>query len=216
MAFCHVTSKVATDKNQGLLQEKGGTGFPYFVMMDAEGNVIGKHEGERNVAGFEKTGQKAKAFLELKKKAEKGDRQARIDLLLAELELDHVTAEEAEKKIKEIGKLSPDQQTRLNGLLAGAAVKEVLKTVNDKPSQIEAGKKFLEMKKAGKSAPTSDRELQAYWILMMNYAETQKDVATFEEALKILKAKFGDNPSTKRFFDTKDEILKKLKEETKQ
>jgi len=39
----------------------------------------------------------------------------------------------------------------------------------------------------------------------------EKDVALFEECLKELKSKFGDNPQAAGFFKAKDEVLKTLK-----
>ena len=38
--FCHITSKVADRKNDGLLADIGGNYFPYLVAMDAEGKVL--------------------------------------------------------------------------------------------------------------------------------------------------------------------------------
>ena len=58
--FAHVTSQVPGDKNQDLLQKKGGTGFPFIAFMDSEGNVIAKHEASRTAYGWARTGEKAK------------------------------------------------------------------------------------------------------------------------------------------------------------
>ena len=70
------------------------------------------------------------------------------------------------------------------------------------------------MKKAGR-IPTDEERMQPFWIFMMDYAEDKKEVATFEEALKALKEKFGGNPQAAKFFEQKEEILKKLKEGAK-
>jgi hypothetical protein len=213
--YCNITTHVETDKDQELLEAKGGDGFPYLIFMDSEGNILAKHEEERDAQGFAKTGEKAKAFLALKAKAAKGDKAAKVDLVIAQLELGHFGAEEAQKKLSGLGTLSKAQKAKLDGLLVAAEIREILKTVTrEKDTQREAGKKFLEMKKAGKPAPEGD-EAQPYWILILNNAEEDKDVTVFAEALQALKAKYGDNPQAAQFFQAKEAVLKKLREEKK-
>ena len=212
MLFCHVTTHVATDKHQDLLEKVGGEGFPHIVFMDGEGKVLAEHDDERSAEAFGKTGEKAKAFLALKAKAEKGDKAAQVDFALAQLEMGQIKAGEAKDRLKG-HKLSKEQQAKLDGLATSAEVKEILATVNqDKETQIAAAKKFLEMKKAGKPAPADERNFQVYFILMMNYAEGEKNAALFEECLKALKGRFGDNPQAANFFKAKEEALKQLKE----
>lgn len=210
--FCHITSRVPTDKNQELLKEKGGQGFPYLVFMDSEGNVVAKHSGARTVKGFENSGAKAVTYMEVKKKAEGGDKAAKIDLVLAEIDLGKVTLDEGQKKLKELGELSKEQQAKLDGLATNAAVMEVAKPIrrNDKQGMIDAGKKFAEMKSAGK-IPTGDQEIQMFWIFIMDYAESQKDAKLFEEGFTALKTKFADSIN-KQWVQTNEERLKKLKE----
>lgn len=211
--FCHVTSRVAGAKHDGLLSEKGGQGFPHIVAMDSEGDVLAEHEGPREAAAFEKTMAGAREFVEVMKKASAGDKGAKFKVLVHRLKMGSISAEEAEKVAKEAGPLSREQEGTLQALLADASVKDVLKTVTpEKASKLAAGKKFLEMKKAGKTGPAGEMESQAYWILMMDYAEDQKDAATFEEAMNVLKEKFGKNPQAQQFFKAKEEALRKLKE----
>jgi hypothetical protein len=213
--YCNIMSRVQGDKDQDLLQEKGGTGFPYMIFMDAEGNILAKHDGSRDAAGFSDTGKKVASFLDLRKKAEKGDKAAKIDYLIAQLELDHVKPDEAEKQLKALGKPSKDQQAKWDGALANAAVLEIAKAVRSKDGVKEAGKKYYDMHQAGKPAPSGERAMQIYWIWMMEAAEELKDAATFETALKALKAKFGTLPDAQQFFTEKEETLKKLKEAKK-
>jgi hypothetical protein len=213
--FCHITTRVATDKHQDLLELKGGQGFPHIVFMDSAGNVIAEHEDERSAEAFGKTGEKAKAFLALKAKAEKGDAAAAVDYTIAQLELGQIKGGEAQAKLK--GKtLSKEQQAKVDGLISTAEVREIMETVTqDKTTQEAAAKKFIERKNAGKAAPSDERLVQPYWILMMNHAEGQKDAALFEECLKALKDRFGSNPQAQGFFKVKDDVLKKLKDENK-
>lgn len=211
MLFCHVTSQVQTDKHDQLLSQKGGTGFPYLAFLDAEGNVLAKHMGMREVAGFSATAKTAAAFVDLKKKAENGDKAAKSELLVQQLELGHLSADDARAKMKDVA-LSAEQKAKVEALLANAEVQDVLKTVTqDKATRVAAGKKFLELKKAGKPAPAGEREFQSYWIFIMDAAEADKDARTFEEAYEALKKKYGPNMSP-QFTKMTEDRLAKLKE----
>ncbi len=174
--------------------------------------MIAKHEGRRTGTAFAETGKKAKAFLELKAKAAKGDKDAKIELLIAQIEFGHLEADEAKKQVEKLGNVSDEQQKKLDAAMAGLEVMATLKTITRDPAtQTAAGKKFYEMNKAGKPAPTGDMEAQAYWILMMNYAEKEKDAETFGTALEALKAKFGSNPRAAKFFQAQEKKLEALK-----
>ena len=210
--FCHITTHVATDKHQDLLEQKGGQGFPHIVFLDGSGNVLAEHEDERSGEAFAKTGEKAKSFLAVKAKADKGDKAAQVEYAIAQLELGQIKAAEAKERLKG-HKLSKEQQAKLDGLASSAEVKEVLETVTqDKETQAAAAKKFVVMMKAGKAPPADERNYQVYFILTMNYAEGEKDAALFEDCLKALKGRFGDNPQAQGFFKAKEEALKKMKE----
>jgi hypothetical protein len=213
--FCHITTQVETDKHQDLLEKKGGQGFPHIVFMDSDGTVLATHEGARDADAFAKSGAKAKDFIALRDKAATGDAAAKIDFLAAQMELGQVGEEEADKRLKELGKLTPEQQKKFAALKSGAAVKAILAGVSDEKSAAEAGRKFLAMKKAGRPEPLGESEIQPYWILMMQVAEKDKDVATYEEALKALKARFGTVEEAKEFFEGAEKTLKALKEEKK-
>jgi len=212
--FCHITSHVKDRKHDNLLSEKGGRGFPHLVAMDSAGDVLAEHEDEREADAFERTMAKAREFVDLQKKAAAGDKGAKVKVLVHRLKMGSLSPEEAEKAVAEAGPLSRDQEQEIQGLLSDAAIKGVLKNLKmgDPQGKLDAGKKFLERKKAGKPAPTGDMEIQIYWIFMMDYAETQKDAATYEEALNALKAKFGGNPQAQQFFKTREAALNRLKE----
>ena len=213
--FCHITTRVESDKHQDLLEKKGGEGFPHIVFMDSDGTVLATHEGARDAGGFAKTGGKAKGFISLRDKAAGGDAAAKIDFLAAQLELGQVGEEEADKRLKELGKLTPEQKKKFDALKTGAAVKAILAGIRDEKGAEEAGKQFLAMKKAGRPEPLGEGEVQPYWILMMRVAEKEKDAATFEEALKALKARFGTVAEAQEFFKGAEKTLQDMKAEKK-
>ena len=210
--YCNIMSRVPGDKHQNLLMEKGGMGFPYLVFLDAEGNVLAKHEGARDADGFRETGKKVRAFLELRKKAETGGPGAKLDYLIARLDLGHAKVGDAEREVGGLGTLSAEQKARFEVALTNATILETVRAIQNDEGAEQAGKKFYEMYKAGKAAPTSDDAVQAYWILLMDCAEEQKDAVAFEAGFKALKAKFGELPQAQKWFKEKEETLKKLKE----
>ena len=210
--FCHITTHIQGDKHADLLQEKGGEGFPHLVFMDAEGTVLAVHEEDRTAPAFAKTGEKAKAFVSLKAKAAKGDKAAKIDFILAQMDLGQIKPDEAEKQIKEAGALSKEQQAKFDGMMVNLSIMDIVKGIESEEAAKAAGKKFYEMQKAGKPGPTSDQATQPYYILGMNAAEEAKDADTFEKNLKALKDKFGSNPQAQKFFEAKEKKLAELKE----
>jgi hypothetical protein len=213
--FCHVTTGIEKEPNEKLLSEKGGQGFPYLVFMDAEGRVLSRHEGQRNVEGFNKTLGEARGFLELKKKAEGGDKDAVQDLFMRQLDLGHFKAEEARKKLAEMADLPKEKRDKAEARIVELEFGEILATVTQqKKTRVEAGRRFSEMKKAGR-IPAGEQETAIFYTLIMDAAESDKDAAAFEDALNALKAKFGERPQAKSWFEKQEVTLKKLKEEKK-
>jgi hypothetical protein len=206
--FCHITTNIENEPHDKLLEETGGGGFPTILVLDEEGAVIGRHAGERTVAEFDKRVVKATAYRDAKKKAAGGDKSAGIDVAIAELELGTQTADAAKKKIDELGPPTDEQKARFEAILLNAEVLQI-QAASGK-DKVAAGKKFVEMKKAG-HIPDGYKESDVFWNRILDYAESEKDAKLFEEALGKLREKFASNPNTKKFFEGKDAILQKLK-----
>ncbi|MBI2933372.1 MAG: hypothetical protein HYY16_17140 [Planctomycetes bacterium] len=183
--------------------------------MDQNGDVVAK-PGGRTVEAFEAADRQARRYIDLKKKADAGDEAARKELTILSAELGQFTAQEGRARLQELTDLSPAQQKTVDALLTGYEVRAILSTVTEeKSTQLEAGGKFLEMKKAGR-IPGGEEELQGFWILILDYAESEKDATSFEEALDALKAKFGRHPAAKKFLEEKTKVLERLKAEGKE
>jgi hypothetical protein len=215
--FCHITTHVKTDKYQTLLTEKGGRGFPHLVFMDAEGTVIAAHEGARSVEAFEASGKKAQTYLDLKRKADAGDKAAKADLVIADLDAGRLKSDEADKKLAGLGDLSADQKKALEAARSNADVRETYEKLRPtdpataKQAQEALAKAFLERKKAGKPAPTGEQEFQIYWFTLLGHGEQEKDAALFEEAFLAIKGKFGKMPEAKQALARMQKTLDRLK-----
>ncbi len=164
-----------------------------------------------NVAGFGITLKNAQEFIELKKKADAGDKAARVAFFEKAAARSYFTLEEAQKRAKELTDLTDDQKKKIDGILLSLEVRQIASTVTqDEATKIEAGRKFAEMKKAGRVA-TGDQEIQPFNIFIMDYAYSIKNAALFEESYTVLKEKFGARMN-KKFKDMRDKQLAELKE----
>lgn len=228
MLYLNVTSHVDGDADQELLGEKGGGGFPYLVVLDSEGNVLAKHEGQRTADAFGATLKTATAYAELRAKAAGGDAAAAKEVLFKDAEMGNLKAADAKAALEKMKDLTDDEKTKLSGLILDLELKDVMtqfgKDVKGlgqddkakiKVAQAAAGRKFLEMQKAGRAPGDESDFFQPYYIFIMEAAEEGKDAAKYEEALKVMEDKFGDNPNAKKFFDEHHATLDKLKGDKK-
>ncbi len=200
--FLHVTTRIDGRKYDDLLGEVGGTGFPSFFVLDRDGSVLAKHEGPRTVEAFRATAQSAREFTDLRKKAEAGDPQAKIEYTIKRAEMGQLERDELERQMKALGKLTPEQESKLKGALANLMVDEIMKTA--------AGEKFAKMHAEG-LVPTDEQMRTNFYIAIMNYAEFKKDSGLFETALAGVREIHGDNPQAQRFFQQAEGRLEKLK-----
>ena len=63
--YLHVTTRIEDQPHDGLFKKVGFTGFPSFGFMDKGGNLTAHHAGARSLEGFDTTGKKATAYLEM-------------------------------------------------------------------------------------------------------------------------------------------------------
>ncbi|MGH7163174.1 MAG: hypothetical protein ACREID_06805 [Planctomycetota bacterium] len=202
--FLHVTTQIPGVPHDGLLSEKGGRGFPFLCVLDAKGDVVVEHDGPRTVQGFRETGGLAKRYVELKPKADGGDRSARIDFALLRARMGKLPLEECRKEISGLGDLTPEQRKTLDGLEADARVDEILKTSH--------AKAFLELRAEGK-IPVSFQRRSSFWATLLGYAEYAKDAGLYGEALEELRALHGDDPGAARFLAQAEEKLTAMERE---
>ncbi|HLG43205.1 MAG TPA: hypothetical protein VI643_07550 [Planctomycetota bacterium] len=211
VVFMHITTRIEGEKHDKLLSEKGGTGFPFVVYMDADGNVVARHEGQRTIDGFETTAGKAREFLELKKKAEGGDKAAQLDLLKKQIEFRHFDSVEARKRVDAIADLDEATKKDLLEKIINMKIYEIIGTITaDKATRIAAGKKYNEMRLAGE-LPKGDRELQYLWMFILEYAESASDVRLYETGVKAVEEAFGAKTQYKRWVDQIKQKLETLK-----
>jgi hypothetical protein len=177
---------VKEDKYDKLFSQKGGSGFPYLACLDAGGLVVAKHAHQRSVEGFTQTLKNATAFVELRKKAEGGDKAAKVEHFIQALQLNHFTAEEGRKRAKgfTFGKVQTEKVESTLILLEMSEAEA--DATQDRTTWLPVGKKLNEMRKAGR-VPSDTPMLQRFWLFLMEYAYSEKDAALFKQGLDVLK-----------------------------
>jgi hypothetical protein len=183
--------------------------------MDAEGEVLAEHDGPREVAAFKQTAAKAQRYLELRAVADPTPAQ-KLDLFVAELEMGKLDLAAAKARKATLGTLTPEQEARISTALCDLEVMDILeKTQQPAPGEetklrAELGKRFHDMLQAGQR-PSGDQPFQAFWGLIMDWAEQEKNVAAFEEALGAMRERFGKLPQAGQFFKQQEERLARLR-----
>lgn len=210
MLFCHITSRVQTDKYQNLLQEKGGRGFPYLIWMDEKGEKL-MEASARSVESFNSDADKLVAWTTLKKKAAEGDEQAKADLFVTEVEMGVISPADAKSQMEGL-KLSDDQKKRIAGVICNGEAQELLQGVRNDEQFTEAGRTFIKWRKEGKW-PTDERVLTGVWQGVMKAAEADVDPESFEAGLNWLKERYGNDPRNKQAFENWAATLEKLKKQ---
>lgn len=198
-------------KDDDLLSEKGGRGWPHLVAMDAEGEVVGGVQ-DRSVEGFRAAMAQAVEFTTLRAKK---DRTPAEDLrfLSAELRLGKVKNADARERANALKGLDDAGKKALDAFLLGLDIRDVRETIKSPAPEprIAAGKKFAEMWAAGREPALDDDVYPDFFALMLDHAEAVRDPALFEKALGKIREKFGDKPFAANFFKRQEARLEKLK-----
>jgi len=195
--FCHVTTRIPDHPYDGLLTEKGGTGFPTLMVLDSTGEMLAKHAGARNVEALVKTVESkevAKAMAEaakLRKKAADGDIGAQAILLARRMLTGGMSITEAKEAAAKLEKASGKAKKELDQAFVYLEYKEVLDQTKGMSDQaIVAGGKFLTMAKA-KRVPDTKRAA-SFWKFILAYTASKGDVANFDQALKMYEAQLAE------------------------
>lgn len=216
MLFCHVTSRISDDKHQELLQQKGGNGFPYLVIMDESGAVLAK-VGNRSVAGFQAAVEQAQAIkTKLEAYAEKaaaGDSEAKLEMFKLNAQLGRFASiDEARKAASELGLDEDATRNLINENLGDMMIQQGLTGVSDRATAV---KLCAEMAKQGvKPTRGPTQVFQTFWFLTAEYAQANKDLELMEKAFTELYAVLSAYPQARSVLTKMEETLKAMRAET--
>ncbi len=193
-----------------LLQEKGFGGFPSLAFMDAEGEVLAS-PADRSVDGFNKTLNSVEAYLELKAKADSGDKSVANALFVAEVQLGKVEFAEAKTRYAALNGLSAEERKLIDQELLNMEVADVIGRVQSRQiTSEEATATLAELAKAdrvptGMYAPT-------FWSVVLQHADQNKDVVLFERSLAAMKELFAGQSQFEEALAQMEKRLKELKD----
>jgi hypothetical protein len=190
--FCHITSQVDGEKYPDLLQQRGGSAYPYFAVLDAHGNLLAPLQGNPTVAGFGRALEAARAMAVrltgLAEKAGKGDQAAAVELFEQQLLLNHLDAAAAKERLAGLKDLSAEQKAKFTALVARIEVAELTAKVSEEPrSQYECGKAFARMLQEGRIPPDGQEQVY-FWYLLSVAGEQDQDAAVLARAVTGIKA----------------------------
>lgn len=207
MLFCHVTTHVDGDPYPNLLREKGGTGFPTLLFLDADGAILA-HQGERSVAAFERTASALQELRSLEAKVAAGDTSAAPGIVLAKLELGaYTTRAAAEAALAAAGKLDEAAAKRAEGLLLKLEFAEIVAAARKPGAKVDLGATCAEWLRAGK-IPAGDTA--TFYTSIMTFAEKQRDAALFATARDANRKARGNDERFRVIFATEDLRLARL------
>jgi len=192
-------TRIEDRKDDELLYDLGGREHPSIFFLDAEGEVLARHDADDpSVKALEETGTKVARYVELLKKAAAGDEAAKLDALIARCDLGVLEFSDLEMEIE--GKaLSPEQERAVGTLRADSAVSDmgmVLKENRDEAARDMAAEEFVALYKKG-THPARAANRRLYWQVLADHAAAAKDAAMLKDAIAGLRAALGEEPPPK-------------------
>jgi hypothetical protein len=195
--YLNVMTRIEDRPDDELLYDLGGHEHPSIFFLDAQGNVLARHDADDpSVKALEETGAKVARSLDLKKKADAGDAAAKIDLAILRCDLGVTELFDLEGEL-EGSKLTPEQEHAVGVLRADSTVSDmraVLAQNRDQAAKDMATGEFVALYGKG-THPAHVANRRAYWPVIADLALARKDVAMLKDAIAGLKEAWGTEPS---------------------
>lgn len=228
--YLNVTTRSDKHPDQGMLQKKGGAGFPHVVLMNEEGLVM--HQFRPMSQGMldealQEAQKKAKEFADLRAEAEKNpadvDMQASFLAKRLGMENDPLVLEKL-KALVAGGKLKPGTQKNANREIALQDFRAVFNELNEtmakhQDEDEEAQKKIAApifekltaMVKAGQKLDLEhpEQEYAYFWMFAGFGAISSKNAEVLAEAKKALTTLKEKNPRAGGLLSALEEEEKK-------
>jgi hypothetical protein len=198
--FAHITNQIEGHPHDDLLVRKGRTGFPSFVFMDADGEMLALG-GARTVEGFEKSLAEAQEMAALAAKAKAGDADADRTVFLKRLSWHGVPFEAAKARVAAL-KLDEAEAKQAASALLTLELNDARLTPDKKAGLA----KLMKIHAEGR-VPTDPRASAGYWRMVAMGAEREKDVAAYTKYVEYLRAASADEPRMKTQLDRAEAVL---------
>lgn len=208
--FCHITTRLTDRKYETLLSEKKGTGFPYLVFLDGEGELVAAMRGARNMENLTITAATAKANMSLRTKAAAGDVNAKLDWLSYQIQVGWLNAEDGKAAIAGLGKLDAKQTERAKDISTIIEIIDINSSVaRKKMTQEEGETKLLAFYNSGR-IPKDKSGMRMLLTSVFNNAHAKKDVKLCEKVLADFRKRAGDDAEMKPIIKSMEDKIKKI------
>lgn len=206
-------TKIAETPANRKIETMVGNRFPYFFFLDAQGNLLGRHQGQHTAEGFRQTAEVATRTAELARSVTNASAPSlKKELFLNQLRLELLKPGEIEAHMADLP-LSAKETEAARHLLTISCFNEIAASVTDR-SDIDqvrrAGKGFLEMKKKGLT-PSGGEEKFFFWTFMIAHAEKENDADTFEECLRELAPMISGTEQGQKQLKRGERLLKRMR-----
>ncbi|MFN0207908.1 MAG: hypothetical protein ACKVS6_16495 [Planctomycetota bacterium] len=193
-----------------MLSEKKGTGFPYLVFLDAEGELIAAMRGARNMENLTNTAMTAKENAKLRTRAAAGDVNAKIDWLSYQIQVGWLAAEDGKATLAGLGKLDDKQTVRVKDISLVIEIVDITSSVARKKMPAEEGEsKLLELYNSNR-VPKDKHGMRMLLTAVFNNAYAKKDAKLCEKVLADFSKRAGDDAEMKPIIKSMEDRLKKL------
>lgn len=192
MPFVHITTRLER-KHEDLLYDLGGSSFPSFYFLDADGAVLARHDEPRpSVAGFRATLKRVREYRKKKAETKPDDKAGQLDLAILRCELGAIDMDTLDETIESLGvEPTPAQQAAIRGLRANASVMEMLTYLQrarwSDEAQAMAGEEFAALHEEN-AHPSAPHLKWPFWRLLADHAVRAKDQRTLERCIRELEA----------------------------
>lgn len=206
-------TRIEDRADDDLLYDVGGSEHPSFLLLDAEGAVLGRHDpSDTSVKALEETGAKVSRSLELKKKADAGDAVARAELAIARCDLGVIEFSDLEGELEGVT-LSAEQERAVGVLRADSTVADmmlVFRKNRDEAARNLVAEEFVALYRKG-THPGRAGNRMWYWTVLAGQAVVRKDAPMLKDAIAGLRAVGGAEPPPRAAQQLK-ELEERLKE----
>lgn len=213
--YCHITSGIFSRKYESLFKEKLGMGYPTILYLNADGDVVFRHQSIRTIEGFEASAKEAMEFASLQKKAGEGDADARLAFIIKQYDANLIRPEELTLRIKEFSNLSPESQKHLDELKFELELSDLYRKSSGNPERLaEAAQQILAMYDS-KKIPRREKGKDFYYGILSGYARAKKDITVFELVVAETTKRYENDPVKKPVLDSLVKQLEHLKKLTR-
>lgn len=186
--YCHVTTRIPGHPRDDLLPKVCGpkAGTPSIAYLDAQGRVIAIHRGELGVEAFQRFSEQTRRYLRLAAIPDPS-LEDRVWLLRAELELNRLTDAQLTRRRADLGELEPELARTIDGAITDWRVLSlwIERQPRTDEARVRLGAEYWKLFAAG-GRPQAQRALEAFYVLIFDYAESAGQPDRFAAALDAL------------------------------